>query len=472
MNDIAETARALRAGTCTAEQLLRAAEQKIDAREADHNAVICQNPDAHAAAIAFDRHNQQDTPLAGIPILVKDNLDSGDAMPTTAGSLALASGRASTDSAVVAKLRAAGAILLGKTNLSEWANFRSTRSSSGWSSAGGQTRNAHDPARTPGGSSSGSAVAVALGYARAAIGTETDGSIVGPAAMNGVVGIKPTVGLVSQAGIIPISRSQDTAGPIARNVRDAATVLSAIATRAGTPDYAAGLEASTLRGARLGVARNYTGIHDRVDVVFEAALAELSAAGAIIVDELEAPHGEALRADERFVMETEFRVGLREYLATRDADVSVRTLEDLIEFNARHEQDVLKYFGQELLIASQQRGELDSSVYRRALARCRYTTRADGIDRLLQDHNLDALIAPTQTVPWLIDWHGGDNRRQSFSMPAAIAGYPHVTVPMGMVEHLPVGLSFVAGAWQEQCVINFAHAFEQRNPKRVTDLTE
>ena len=400
---------ALRLGDVSARELADAHLARIAALDATHNAVLVLNEDALAIAQTLDRERSAGTtrgPLHGIPVLVKDNLDTADAMPTTAGSLALAGTHASADSTVVRKLRDAGAVILGKTNLSEWANFRSTRSSSGWSSVGGQTRNAYDPARSPGGSSSGSGVAVALGYCAGAIGTETDGSIVSPSAMNGIVGIKPTLGLVSRAGIIPISASQDTAGPMTRTVRDGAIMLAAIAgadvrdpatTLSGSlsMDFESATQDTDLRGVRLGVARAYTGFHDRVDALFEAAIRALREAGAEIVDEVELTAADEIRVHERVVMEYEFKHGLRDYLATRDAATAVRTLADVIAFNLAHGDAVMPYFAQEIHVQAEQRGPLSDPQYLRAREQSLRLAARDGIDAALSAHRLDALIAPT-----------------------------------------------------------------------------
>ena len=454
--------------------------QRIATLDGPHRSVLCTNPEALEIAEALDRERSDRGargPLHGIPVLVKDNLDTGDRMPTTAGSLALADTLAPRDSTVVAKLREAGAIILGKTNLSEWANFRSTRSSTGWSSVGGQCGNAFDPARSPGGSSSGSGVAVALGLCAAAIGTETNGSVVGPSALNSLVGIKPTVGWVSRKGIIPIAASQDTAGPMARTVEDAALVLDAIVgadpadavtQEVSRPEggFAANLLPSALQGARLGVVKTLTGYHDRLDLRFEEAKAHLRSAGAEIVEGLEMAKPDEIRHHERVVLETEFKAGIEAYLATRNFDNGPHTLADLVEFNRNNADRCLPHFGQERLEASLERGGLDDPEYLEARATCLRLTRDEGIDRLLNEGQLDALIAPTTTPAWLTDWIMGDNRKGGASAPAAVAGYPHITVPMGAVGHLPVGLSIFAGAFQDRRLIELAYGFEQRTRLR------
>jgi amidase len=471
MDDIAL---ALERRAVSSRELVEAYTARIGEQDRKLGAVIELNPDAVAIAEQRDAERAAGKlrgPLHGMPVMVKDNLDTGDRMATSAGSLALAGHRAARDSHVVHRLRAAGAVILGKTNLSEWANFRSTRSTSGWSSRGGQTRNPYDTARTPGGSSSGSAVAVAAGFCAGAIGTETDGSIVHPCSMNGLVGIKPTVGLVSRSGIVPIAASQDSAGPMTHTVADAALLLSAIAgTDPDDPatevadrqrrDYRAALDPAGLHGARLGVARAYCGYHERADRLLEEAIGELKKAGALVIDPIELPSVDEIRPFERLVMETEFKHGLNAYLEA--ADAGPRELGDVIAFNRAHAAKVMPYFGQEIFEASLERGGLDEPAYLEALATARRLAGRDGIDAALARDRLDAIIAPTTTPAWLIDWLCGDNKRGGASCPAAVAGYPHITVPMGWVDHLPVGLSFFAGAFAESKLISIGFAFEQR----------
>jgi amidase len=468
-------------GELSARELAQAHLSRIESLDDTHNAIIELNPEVLEIAAALDGERAGGAvrgQLHGIPMLLKDNIDTGDNMQTSAGSLALAGTRADSDSAVAARLRRAGVVILGKTNLSEWANFRSTRSSSGWSSQGGQTRNAYDPLRTPGGSSSGSGVATALGMCAAAIGTETDGSIVSPSAMNGIVGIKPTVGAVSRSGIIPISHSQDTAGPMARSVRDAALVLAAIlgsdpgdaATAQADTRVALSrgdLDANALRGARLGVARSYCGYHDRLDTCFEAALRALRDCGATIVDPVHLAPMTDIRPHERVVMETEFRAGLNAYLAARSPAPPIRDLEALVIFNAANAQRVMPHFDQDILESCLTRGGLDGAEYRDARSACVTLAAVDGIDAALRDHRLDAILAPTTTPAWLIDWVAGDNRRGSAACAPAVAGYPHVTVPMGQVAGLPVGLSIMGAAWSDWRLMNFAHSFEQHTHHRA-----
>lgn len=471
---LAEMATAMASGQTSACELLTKHLVRVSELDETFAAVLTLNPEAQEIAQALDRERDQQGvrgPLHGIPVMVKDNLDTADAMPTTAGSLALAGTHATRDATVVAKLREAGAVLVGKTNLSEWANFRSPMSSSGWSSHGGQTRNAHDPLRTPGGSSSGSGVAVSLGYCAAAIGTETDGSIVSPASMNGVVGIKPSIGWISRAGIIPISSSQDTAGPMTRTVRDGALMLNAIAgaderdlTTTTPPhrgtDFTAGLAAATLSGKRLGVPTSYTGYHIGADNLLADAIDALRAAGATVVEDVSLTPPEEIRSAERVVMETEFKAGLNAYLASRPAGETIADIDALIAFNEANGARVLPHFGQEIVLASAARGDLDDADYVAARELSLSLAGRDGIDAALGRANLDALIAPTTSPAWLIDWINGDNRKGSCACPPAVAGYPHVTVPMGKVAHLPVGLSFIGRAFDDVNIIALAYAFE------------
>ena len=432
-------------------------------------AVIALSPSADLEARTLDalrRPREAAAPLDGVPILLKDNIDSADDLPTTAGSLALEDNVTGRDAPVAARLRAAGAVMLGKTNLSEWANFRSTASISGWSAVGGQTRNARAPARSPSGSSSGSAAAVAAGFAPAAIGTETDGSITLPAAVHGLVGLKPTVGLIPAQHIVPISHTQDTAGHITHTVRDAAILLTVLA---GGGDYAARLDPVALRGARIGVARFDAGFHPATDQVFEAALERMRGAGATLVDIRHGPDRRSLREAERKVMMTEFRVGLEAYLASTDPRrVAVRTLADLIAFNRAHAAEEMPLFGQEILEATERTQGLADPAYLEALATAKRLAGAEGIDRLLALHGVVALAAPTLGPACLIDpvlkdqFLGG--RPGSL---AAVAGYPHLTVPMGDVAGLPVGLSFLGAAGSEATLLSLGHAFEQGETSRV-----
>lgn len=472
---IAEMGRRIAEGALSARTLAEHCLARIAALDDRVNAVIELNPQALDIAEQADRARAAGRPagpLHGVPMLIKDNIDSGDGMTTTAGSLALEGSKAPADAAVTARLRAAGAVLLGKTNLSEWANFRSARSSSGWSSRGGQTRNPYALDRTPGGSSSGSAVAVAAGFSAAAIGTETDGSIVSPAAMNGLVGIKPTVGLVGRSGIVPISHSQDTAGPMARSVADAALVLNVLA--GGDPadgatgeadarrprDYTAFLDPGGLAGARIGVVRGLAGFHEGIEAIVEDSLAALRDAGAEIIDEIAVVAPQDVRPAELEVFLTEFKVDLNRYLSARGADVPVRTLAEVIEFNAAQRTRVMPYFPQDLFDRAAASKGLDDPAYRAARETCVKLTRRDSIDGPMAEHRLDAIVAPTTNVPWLIDWVNGDNRAGSSAYLAAIAGTPSITVPAGRLFGLPIGLSFIASAYQEPTLIRLAHAFE------------
>ena len=477
---IADLSGLMESGALRCTDLVAAYRAKIEAEDGDFNAVAFFNPDAEDIAATLDRERAEGRvrgPLHGVPILVKDNIASGDKMMTSAGSLALDGIGAPADSHVVSRLRAAGAVLLGKTNLSEWANFRSTRSSSGWSSRGGQVRNAYATDRTPGGSSSGSGVAAARGFCAAAIGTETDGSVVSPSTVNSIVGIKPTVGMIGRTGIIPISHSQDTAGPMARTVADAAVVLSAIAgpdaadpvtAQAQGGDFTRFLDVTALRGKRIGVVRNYAGFHEAVDVVFAEALDALVEAGATLVDDLSLALREEIRPHELIVMMTEFKVGLNAYLAGLGPETPVRTLADVIAFNEAHAGRTMPYFGQEILLMAEETGGLEDQVYQTALAVSRRLTRENGIDKALRDHQLDALVAPTASAPWAIDLINGDNRGGGGSSSlAAVSGYASITVPMGYVSGLPVGLSFIGGAWSDGPLISLAHAFEQTRQARV-----
>lgn len=469
---VAELQARMARGELSAERLTRyflARIEALDRHGPQLRAVIEVNPEALAIARALDARDGPRGPLFGIPVLLKDNIDTADRMLTTAGSLALLDSRPRHDAALVTRLRAAGAVILGKTNLSEWANFRGERSVSGWSGRGGQTLNAWDPSRSPCGSSSGSAVAVAAGLAALAIGTETDGSIVCPSSVNGIIGIKPTLGLVSRSGIIPIAASQDTAGPMARHVADAALLLQVIAGRdpadpataplpVDLPARLAPLAAAGLRGVRLGVVRNQSGYHRGVDALFETALQRLREAGVTLVDvQLKLPA--SLDDDETTVLEYEFKDGIARYLATRDG--GPRDLAALIAFNARTPAE-LAVFGQEVFVSAQARGPLSDAAYRDARRRALQAAGPDGIDALLRREHLSALVAPTLAPAWKLDPLLGDHFvGGGVSQAPAIAGYPHITVPAGLVGGMPVGLSLVAGAWQDAPLLGIAAAFEQ-----------
>jgi amidase len=463
----------------TAADNTAAAIARIEALNPRVNAVLAVDPTAIEQARALDRGRKARGPLHGLPILIKDNIDSKGPLPTTAGSLALAPNVTNRDAPLVAGLRRAGAIIIGKTNLSEWANMRGRPSISGWSAAGGQVRNPHALNRTPCGSSSGSGAAVAAGMVDAAIGTETDGSITCPAAVNGIVGLKPTVGLVSRTHIIPISASQDTAGPMTRDVRTAARLLTAIAgsdpadpataeADARRQDYVAALTPDALQGVRIGVMRWATGWSAPVDALFDAALATLKAQGAVLVD-VPAPTGiEKLGADEYQVLITELKAGLNAYLATTPPAVTTRTLADLIAFNAASPRE-LGLFGQEHFIAAQATKGLDDPDYKAARANS-LKTATDALAAMIAAGKVAALVSPTTAPAWFIDAALGDRSgggRNAGGL-AAVAGWPHLTVPMGAVSGLPVGLSFIGPRWSEAQLLAFGHVYEGASGKRVT----
>ena len=475
--DVMALQQAMKSGLCSARKLTAfylERIRKIDRAGPRLNAVIELNPDALAIADALDRERAEKGPrgpLHGIPILIKDNIATADKMATTAGSLALVGAKAPRDSFVAARLRAAGAVILGKTNLSEWANMRSTRSTSGWSGRGGLTRNPYALDRNTSGSSSGSAAAVAANLAALAVGTETDGSIVSPSSICGLVGIKPTLGLVSRNGIVPIAHSQDTAGPMARSVSDAAILLNALAgiderdpvTRGSAghvTDYTRFLDKGGLQGARIGVARNFFGGNDEVDAVIEQALPVLKAQGAVLIDPIEIPNIAKYQDSELDVLLYEFKADLRAYLAEFAPGFAIADMAGVIAFNEAHREE-LRYFGQEYLVKAQAKGGLDEKTYLDALANDHRYAREEGIDQIMKEHQLDALVAPTGGPAWLTDFINGDHSGNSFSTPAAVAGYPHITVPAGQVHGLPVGLSFVAGAYAEGKLIRLAYAYEQ-----------
>ena len=442
--------------------------------------VIERNPDAERIAADLDRERKERRirgPLHGIPILIKDNIDTHDRMLTTAGSLALVEGaQPSQDAFVAKKLRESGAVILGKTNLSEWANFRSTKSSSGWSARGGQTRNPYVVERNPCGSSSGSGAAIAANLGAAAIGTETDGSIVCPSSANSLVGIKPTIGVVSRAGIIPIAHSQDTAGPMTRTVGDAAIILGAIAgidprdeaTNASRgrliADYTQFLDKDGLRGMRLGIARKHFGFSERVDTLMEDHLAEMKKMGAVLVDPADIPTSGKFDNSEFEVLLYEFKADLNAYLVGRKAPV--RSLKDVIAFNEKNREREMPYFGQDIMIQSQAKGPLTSKPYLQALRKNHLLTRSQGIDFIMKKHRLDAMVAPTGGPSWPTDWINGDHFSGGYSSASAVAGYPHITVPAGYVFGLPVGISFFGGAFSEPKLIKIAYAFEQATKAR------
>jgi amidase len=482
----------MKSGALTSRRLTEAYLGRIDAldrRGPTLRSVIETNPEALAQAEALDAERKAKGPrgpLHGIPILVKDNVDTADKMMTTAGSLALEGSIPAQDAFVVKKLREAGVVLLGKANLSEWANFRSTRSTSGWSARGGLCKNPYVLDRNPCGSSSGSGAAVSANLCAIAVGTETDGSIVCPSTTNGIVGIKPTVGLVSRAGIIPISHTQDTAGPMARTVADAALLLAALVGRdprdpatadsPAAPDYARSLDAQGLRGARIGVARNHFGFNGKVDRLMEDALAEMARQGAVLVDPAEIPNADKLNDPELEVLLFEFKADLNAYLAGLGPKAPVKSLEEAIAFNERHREREMPYFGQELFVKAQEKGPLTTPAYLEALWRCRRFSRTEGIDAVLEKHRLDALVAPTGGPSWTTDVVNGDHFTGGSSSSPAVAGYPSVTVPAGFVFGLPVGISFIGTAWSEPTLIRLAYAFEQatrhRKPPRFLPTAE
>ncbi len=484
---VTELQRRLSNGSLTSRMLVEHYHARIQATDRTGAALrsfIELNPDALVDADRLDgerRAGHVRGPLHGIPVALKDNIATGDKMHTTAGSLALAEVLATEDAFLVRKLRDGGAVVIGKTNLSEWANFRSTHSSSGWSARGGQTRNPYALDRSPSGSSSGSAVAVAANLVTLAIGTETDGSIVSPASVNGIVGIKPTLGLVSRTGIVPIAHSQDTAGPMARTVADAALLLSAIAapdpadpptvTKARVQtDYTTALDANGLRGARIGVVRNRLfGSSPAADALAEASIAVMKQQGAVIVDPANIPTLGQFDETELEVLLYEFKADIPRFFTWWGAGAPLRSLADLLAFNSAHPSEELQYFGQELVAQSNAKGPLTDEAYTRALAKNRRLAGAEGIDDVMNRNRLDALVAPTGGPAWLIDLVNGDGGTASAPGPstvAAVAGYPHITVPMGFDHGLPVGLSFFGRAWSEATLIKLAYAYERATDHR------
>ncbi|HEY9164667.1 MAG TPA: amidase [Candidatus Kryptonia bacterium] len=445
------------------------------------NSVIELNPDALDIADQLDKERKEKGSrgaMHGIPVLIKDNIDTADKMMTTAGSLALVGSKPPGDSFLVGQLRKAGAVVLGKTNLSEWANIRSSHSTSGWSGRGGLTRNPYALDRNTSGSSSGSAAAVSANLTGVAVGTETDGSIVSPSSLNGIVGIKPTVGLVSRTGVIPISHSQDTAGPMGRSVRDAATLLGALvgvdsadkASKASKgkffTDYTKFLDADGLKGARIGVVRSFFGFHEGVDTVINTAIAAIKSAGAVLVDPVEIKSLAKLGNAEDLVLQYELKSDMKAYLERLGPDAPMHTLSDLIGFNEKNKTKEMPYFGQDLFIKAEARGPLTNKEYLDALAKCRKLVRQEGIDAVMKKFNLDALVAPTDSPAWLTDLVDGDHFLGGSSMPAAVAGYPSVTVPAGFVFGLPIGISFFGLAWTEAKLIKLAYSFEQATKVR------
>ena len=491
---IGELQDGMKSGKYTARSLVEmylARIEAIDKSGPEINSVIETNPDALAIADALDKERKQARPrgpLHGIPVMLKDNIDTADRMMTTAGSLALIGAKPPKDSAVAQKLRESGAVLLGKTNPSEWANIRSSHSTSGWSGRGGLTRNPYALNRNPCGSSSGSGAGVAANVCAVAIGTETDGSIVCPSSANGIVGIKPTVGLVSRSGIIPISHTQDGAGPMCRTVRDAAILLAALtgtdadddATTASQgksfTDYAQFLDPNGLSGARIGVVRKYFGFNEGVDRLMEQAIDVLKKQGATVVDPAEIATIGKTGENENIVLLYELKADLNAYLARLGPGAPVHTLKEVIEFNQRHRQDEMPYFGQDMFLKAEAKGPLTTKEYRDALENNLRLARQEGIDATMDKFKLDALIAPTGGPAWLTDLVDGDNAGGQSSTAAAVAGYPSVTLPAGLVMGLPVGISFFGRAWSEPALIKFAYAFEQctkaRRPPRFLEAAD
>lgn len=475
----AELSAMMARGALTSRALVERYLQRIAAMDKQGpavNAVIELNPQARTIADVLDAERKAGKvrgPLHGIPVLIKDNIDTADQMHTTAGSLALAESRPLQDAFIVQRLRAAGAVILGKTNLSEWANYRSTRSTSGWSGRGGLTRNPYVLDRNTSGSSSGTGAALASDFATLGIGTETDGSIISPSSICGLVGIKPTLGLWSRSGIIPIAASQDTAGPMCRTVADAAVLLGALtgvdsrdgATKASAgkalTDYTTFLKSDGLRGKRIGVARAQAGFNPDVDAAFDAAIAAMKEAGAIIVDPASLPTPAALGPAETTVLDYEYKAGLNAYFASRGPDVAVKSLADLIAWNEREKAREMPWFGQEIMIRAQKCGPLTDKKYLDARATCLRLTRAQGIDAVMAKFKLDAIVLPSNQPAWTTDLLNGDHFTGGDTSYAAVSGYPSITVPMGLVHGLPVGMSFIGKAWSEGALISYAFAFEQ-----------
>ena len=485
---IADLQKLQESGAQSSEQLTQAYLNRIEAIDLNGpklNSVIEVNPDALSIARQHDSERKAGKvrgPMHGIPVLIKDNIATADRMQTTAGSLALVGAGApgDRDAFVAAQLRRAGAVILGKTNLSEWANFRSNHSSSGWSGRGGQTNNPYALDRNPSGSSSGSGAATSANLCAIAVGTETDGSIVSPSCSNGLVGIKPTVGLVSRAGIVPISHTQDTAGPMARSVSDAAILLTALygpdendpATGAMPDtltrmDYTKYLDPNGLRGMRIGAVRKFAGFNAQADKLFNESIDVMRKLGAVIVDPVEIATDGKFGDAEMNVLLYEFKADLNKYLASLGAKSQVHSLADVIKFNNDNSTKEMPYFGQELLVRADGKGGLDSDEYKKALADCKKMTQADGIDAALQKDKLDLLIGITGGPAWMTDLVDGDGGLFSDSSLPAVAGYPHITVPMGMMFGLPLNISFIGTAWSEPTLLKAAYAYEQATKHRT-----
>jgi amidase len=481
---IADLRSAMSSGKYTSSSLTRKYLDRIediDTRGPAIRSVIEINPDALAIAAERDRERKTrrlQGPLHGIPVLIKDNIGTHDRMTTTAGSLALAGSIPLQDATVARKLREAGAVIIGKTNLSEWANFRSSHSSSGWSGRGGQTKNPYVLDRNPCGSSSGTGAAVAANLATIGVGTETDGSVVCPSNANSLVGIKPTVGLVSRAGIIPISHSQDTAGPMCRTVTDAAILLGVLtgvdsrddATRTSggkfLVDYTKSLDPNGLRGARIGVHRKSFGFNDAVDKLMHDCIDIIKRRGATVIDPADIPTQGKFDDSEFEVLLYEFKADLNAYLTALGPRAPVKSLREIIDFNEQYRDREMPWFGQDIMAKAQAKGPLTEKAYRDALAKNQRLSRKEGIDAVMDKHKLDALIAPTGGPPWPTDWVNGDHFTGGYSTASAVAGYPHVTVPAGYIFGLPVGISFFGRAWSEPVLIKLAYAFEQATQAR------
>lgn len=476
---IADLRAKMESGELTSEAICKKYLDRIAMVDPLLKSVIELNPDALDIARKLDEERESGKvrgPLHGIPVMIKDNIDSGDRMQTTAGSLALSGHIAQSDAAIVARLREAGAVLLGKTNLSEWANFRSDRSSSGWSGRGGQVRNPYLLDRSPCGSSSGTGAAIAANLCTIGIGTETNGSIVCPSGVNGVVGVKPTLGLWSRRGIIPIAHSQDTAGPMCRTVTDAAILLGALAgfddqdAETHVPrgeiftDYTSFLDVNGLSGARIGIAREMLGFNPLVDQLFDQAVESLKAKGAEVIDNITLENSRRWGMPSYEVLLYEFKADLNQYLQGHPT-APVKTLEEIIRFNQENTESEMPWFGQEIFEQAQSKSGLDSKEYIKALSDSKMYSQ-EGIDKVMDENRLDAIIAATNGPAWTIDWVNGDHFSGSSSSPAAISGYPNISVPMGYVHGLPVGLSFFGRAWSEPTLLRLAYAFEQATMHR------
>ena len=479
---VADLQKAIKEGSETSESItvkyLRRIEE-IDGKGPTLRSVIETNPEAVDIARKLDEERRNAGargPMHGIPVLIKDNVDTGDRMMTTAGSLAMVGHYAKNDAFVVAQLRKAGAVILGKTNLSEWANFRSTRSSSGWSGRGGQCKNPYALDRNPCGSSAGSGAAASASLCAVAVGTETDGSIVCPSTTCGLVGIKPTLGMVSRSGIIPIAHSQDTAGPMARTVSDAVLLLNALKGKDSSDplqlgykaanDYSLALANNGLKGARIGVARQFFGFHEKVDAIMEEVIVALKGLGAEVVDPADMDSVGKYDNSEWEVLLYEFKADLNKYLAGTSNKLEPKSLKDLIRINEEIADQSMPFFGQEIFHMAQEKGPLSDKAYKDALSNSVKQSREQGIDKLMNEHKLDAILAPTGSPGWKTDHINGDHYMGGSSSPAAVSGYPNITVPAGFYGGMPVGVSFFGRAWSEAVLIKIAYAFEQETKIR------